>query len=116
MWNQIAQPISEKIGAPFTIAERRSVGGGCINQAYQISDGHHQFFVKINQATQIAMFEAEALGLKDIYESQTIRVPQPIGWGIAEGSAYIVMEWLALGRGRLTRGNAWAKIWRPCTG
>jgi fructosamine-3-kinase len=107
MWNQIAQHISEKIGAPFTIAERRSVGGGCINQAYQISDGHHHFFVKINQATQIAMFEAEALGLKEIYESQTIRVPQPIGWGIAEGSAYIVMEWLTLGSGQ---ANSWQRM------
>ena len=46
------------------------------------------------------MFEAETLGLKEIYDSHTIRVPQPICWGLADTSAYIVMEWLDLGYGK----------------
>jgi fructosamine-3-kinase len=100
MWNAIAQQISERTGISFTIEDRRSVGGGCINQAYRISDRNHAFFVKFNQASQMAMFEAEALGLKEIYDSQTIRVPKPIGWGLADGSAYIVMEWLDFGAGQ----------------
>ena len=64
-----------------------------------MGDGSRRFFVKFNQAAQIAMFEAEALGLKDMYDSHTIRVPQPICWGVAESSAYIVMEWLDFGSG-----------------
>ena len=103
MWTAIAQHISAQTGTAFTLKERRSVGGGCINQAYQVSDGRQSFFVKVNQATQVAMFEAEALGLKEIYDSQTIRVPRPICWGTAEGSAYLAMEWLELGGG----GDAW---------
>lgn len=99
MWTTIAAQISQKTGAPFEIQDRRSVGGGCINQAYQVSDGQRRFFLKLNQASQIAMFEAEALGLKEIYDSQTIRVPQPICWGVADRSAFIVMEWLELGSG-----------------
>jgi len=43
------------------------------------------------------MFEAEALGLKQMRETQAIRVPKPIGWGIAADSSYIVLEWLELG-------------------
>lgn len=107
MWDAIAQHISDKTGTPFTIQDRRSVGGGCINQAYRISDGNRDFFLKFNQASQMAMFEAEALGLKEMYDSRTIRVPQPICWGVADNSAYIVMEWLDFGYGK---GDSWQRM------
>jgi len=107
MWDAIARHISDKTGTPFTIQDRRSVGGGCINQAYRIGDGNRSFFLKFNQASQLAMFEAEALGLKEIYDSHTIRVPQPICWGLADTSAYIVMEWLDLGYGK---GDSWQRM------
>jgi fructosamine-3-kinase len=105
MWDAIAQRVSAKTGTPFTMQDHRSVGGGCINQAYRISDGHRHFFLKCNQASQIAMFEAEALGLQEMYDSHTIRVPQPLCWGLADSSAYIVMEWLDLGQ-----GDAWQRM------
>ncbi len=98
MWTAIAQHISAQTGTAFTVANRRSVGGGCINQTYQISDGRQRFFLKLNRAAQVAMFEAEALGLKDMDDSQTLRVPRPICWGTAEDSAYLVLEWLDLGQ------------------
>jgi fructosamine-3-kinase len=107
MWDEIARHISDKTGTPFTLQDRSSVGGGCINQAYRISDGSRSFFLKLNQASQMAMFEAEALGLKDMYESHTIRVPQPICWGLAGSSAYIVMEWLDFGYGG---DSAWQRM------
>jgi fructosamine-3-kinase len=107
MWTAIAQQISAKTGTDFTIKDRRSVGGGCINQAYQITDGRQRFFVKLNGASQVAMFEAEALGLREMYDSQTIRVPQPIGWGTAEGSAYLVLEWLDLGN---SKESSWRRM------
>jgi fructosamine-3-kinase len=107
MWTAIAQQISAKTGTAFSMQDRRSVGGGCINQAYQISDGDRHFFVKLNQASQVAMFEAEALGLQEMYDSQTIRVPKPIAWGTVDSSAYIVLEWLNLsGSG----SGAWGRM------
>ena len=54
---------------------------------------------------QVEMFVAEALGLKQMYGTQTIRIPQPICWGVADNSAYLVMEWLEFGRG--ARSSAW---------
>jgi fructosamine-3-kinase len=107
MWDAIAQHISDKTGTPFTIQDRSSVGGGCINQAYRISDGSRSFFLKLNRASQMAMFEAEALGLKEMYDSQTIRVPQPICWGVTDNSAYIAMEWLNFGYGK---GDSWQRM------
>ena len=99
MWNAIAQQISQTTRSPFQIRDRRSIGGGSINQAYSITDGERTYFLKLNQASQAAMFEAEALGLKQIAESHTIRAPRPICCGTAGSSAYIVMDWLDLGYG-----------------
>jgi fructosamine-3-kinase len=99
MWNQIASHISQATGQPFQGDHRRPVGGGSINQACALIDGDRAYFVKTNQASQIAMFEAEALGLRQIAATQTIRVPQPICWGTVNGTAYIALEWLDLGYG-----------------
>lgn len=102
MWEQIAAQISQATGQLFQIRHQRSVGGGSVNQAYALSglasSREQSYFVKLNQASRLAMFEAEALGLKQMAASQTIRVPQPICWGVAD-RAYIVLEWLNLGYG-----------------
>lgn len=97
MWSEIAEHITQASGQPFTIRNHRSVGGGSINQAYQVIDSDRSYFLKINRAVQIAMFEAEALGLKEIADTDTIRVPRPLCWGTANGSAYIVLDWLDFG-------------------
>lgn len=89
------------------MCDRKPVSGGSINQAYQISDSQHHYFVKLNQASKVAMFEAEANGLKEIDKSQSLRVPQPLGWGTAAGHSYIIMEWIALGRGHT---HAWSAM------
>ncbi|MGL5061841.1 MAG: fructosamine kinase family protein [Microcoleus sp.] len=97
MWDKIAARISEITAEKFQIESRSSVSGGCINQGYTISNNSRTYFAKLNQASQIAMFEAEALGLQQMGETQTIRVPKPICWGTEGNSAYIVLEWLDLG-------------------
>ena len=106
IWADIGAQISRTVGQPFQVAQTRSVGGGCINQAYEVSDGQTTFFVKLNQASKLAMFEAELAGLKEMYSSQTIRIPQPVCCGLAGGNAYIVMEWLDLG----SASSAWATM------
>ena len=110
MWDKIAAHISETTGETFSLDNRPSVSGGCINQGYSISSSSRAYFAKINQASQIAMFEAEALGLQQMRATQTIRVPEPICWGTKGNSAYIVLEWLDLG----SRGGerAWEEMGR----
>jgi fructosamine-3-kinase len=110
MWDKIAAHISETTGETFSLDNRHSVSGGCINQGYSISSSSRAYFAKINQASQIAMFEAEALGLQQMRATQTIRVPEPICWGTEGNSAYIVLEWLDLG----SRGGerAWEEMGR----
>ncbi|MFQ3618707.1 MAG: fructosamine kinase family protein [Cyanobacteriota bacterium] len=109
MWNAIADHIRQVTRAPLGSLRQRPVGGGSINQGYALTDERHAYFVKLNQATRVAMFEAEALGLQQIAATQTIRVPQPLCWGTAEGSAYLVLEWLDFGYGT---HRSWAEMGR----
>ncbi|WP_434683531.1 fructosamine kinase family protein [Pseudanabaena minima] len=97
MWDEIAIAISQTTGERFISDRRQAQSGGCINQATRISDGRRQFFVKSNTPNYLDMFAAEAIALKQMYATQTIRVPQPICWGIAGNVAYLVMENLDLG-------------------
>lgn len=109
MWTQIAQHISKVTEKEFSVNSHRSVSGGCINQGYAVTDGDCSYFVKLNSASEVVMFEAEALGLKQMLTTATIRVPKPICWGRVASSAYIVLEWLKLGSG----GNSsWQEMGR----
>jgi fructosamine-3-kinase len=99
VWTEIDAQISQATGEKFQTQQRKSVSGGCINQGYSLSNGNKKYFVKLNQASQVAMFEAEALGVKQMYNTNTIRVPKPVCYGVAGNSCYIVLEWLDMGRG-----------------
>jgi fructosamine-3-kinase len=109
MWTKIEAEITRSTGEKFQIQHRRSVGGGCINQGYALTDGQHTYFVKLNQASLIEMFEAEALGLQQMLETQSIYIPKPICWGAEGNSAYLVLEWLELGRGD---AHSWEEMGR----
>lgn len=96
MWRHISKEITAAIGEAFLVQAGRPVGGGCINSAYLVEDGAHRFFVKTNRASNLAMFEAEAEGLREISATHTIRVPAPICTGTALDSAFLVLEFLDL--------------------
>jgi protein-ribulosamine 3-kinase len=97
IWTTVAQRISDATGALFAARSQHAVGGGCINSATVLEDGKRRYFVKLNDASRLGMFEAEAEGLKDIARTRSVRVPEPVCWGTADGSAFIVLEFLDLG-------------------
>ncbi len=97
-WQAIAAHIGEITGEGFAPASPRSLGGGCINTAAKLSEGSRSYFVKTNRAGSLDMFEAEAEGLREMAATGTIRVPLPLCTGIAGSSAYLVMEYLDMGR------------------
>jgi len=96
-WTQIDKAIGETTGRSFRTHSARAVGGGCINDAYQLSDGQRRYFVKLNQAARLSMFEAEAEGLQAIVASRSILAPSPVCWGTQGDTAYLVLEHLDLG-------------------
>ena len=109
MWQEISQAIAKATQKSFKVEDTRSVSGGCINQGYQIKGDNQQYFVKLNQVSKVEMFQAEALGLKQMIATKTLVVPKPICWGVADNSSYIVLEWLDLGRGNSSCWQAMGK-------
>ncbi|MBD2627469.1 fructosamine kinase family protein [Trichormus variabilis] len=109
IWQEIDTHISQVTGQKFQTQQHLSVSGGCINQGYAVSDGKLVYFVKLNQASQVTMFEAEMLGLQQMHHTNTILVPQPLCWGTASNSSYIVLEWLEM---RDSDSKSWQEMGR----
>ena len=96
LWQQIESNISSHTGESFKIQEKHSVSGGEINNAFKISDDKTSYFVKTNRQQMAYMFEAEARALQQIFQTQTIKVPEPIHVGVSGHESYFVMSWLNL--------------------
>jgi protein-ribulosamine 3-kinase len=96
-WKEISAHISSASGEPFNAPRRRSVGGGSINAAHVLEDGEHSYFVKLNDAHLLDMFEAEAAGLEELRSANAIRVPHAVCSGISKGQCYLVLEYIPLG-------------------
>ena len=99
LWTKISDYISSQTAAEFTITDRQAVSGGSINSAYKLTSNNQTYFVKCNSENQLDMFKAEAAGLNEIALVNAIKVPQPVCCGVAEQSAYIVLEFIDLHSG-----------------
>ena len=97
LWDTVADALAAATGRPAVLTRQGTVGGGCINQAMQVQYGATTYFIKLNTASQVDMFAAEARGLEELRDSHTLRVPHPVCWGEDGHSAYLVMENLELG-------------------
>lgn len=107
MWSEIIKAINSQLKGDFTLKNYRSVGGGCINQTYQLIGENHDYFVKLNTVSSLEMFISEALSLKEIIQTKTILAPQPICYGTVENYSYLVLEYLPLGKGN---NSSWIKM------
>lgn len=93
-WNHIADAIAAASGKPFVLQRADSIGGGCINSAYRLLGERQSYFIKLNDANRLDMFEAEADGLQGLAAASAIRVPMPLCTGVEGSQAYLVMEYL----------------------
>ena len=98
-WNHIADAIAAASGKPFELKRADSIAGGCINSAYRLLGEQQSYFIKLNDATRLDMFEAEADGLKGLAAARAIRVPVPLCTGVEGSQAYLVMEYIETGGG-----------------
>jgi len=80
-------------------AQWSAVGGSALNATWRLDVGGVRYFVKVNAAPRLAMLEAEADGLRALARVGAIRVPAPVTTGTAAAAAFLVLEWLDLGRG-----------------
>lgn len=97
-WRNIETAIREATGTSFGIETRAGVGGGCINDCHVVRGRGLAFFVKLNSSARLSMFEAEAAGLAEIAATGTVRVPLPVCHGAGGGRAWLILEYVELGR------------------
>jgi len=98
-WQGIAADISSATGSPLSVSRAEPTGGGSINGAFRLDGGRQRFFVKLNLAGRLGMFEAELAGLVELATTNAVRVPAPICCGSDALFSWIVLEHLELGNG-----------------
>jgi len=96
----LAAQILSVTGKPFAPLRSEDHGGGCINRTAVLTgrDGL-RYFAKFNDAGRLPMFEAELEGLQELARTHAVRVPRPVCVGSADAQAFLVLEYLDLGRG-----------------
>ncbi len=87
--------LNQHFGKPVQVTHTSGVGGGCINDAHRLKTSEGPFFVKYNSASRYpGMFEAEAKGLLLLRNSNTVYVPEVIGFGEEGENSFLVLEFI----------------------
>lgn len=88
------------------ISEIRSIGGGCINEAFSLKTNVGKYFIKYNSASAYpGMFEQEASGLKILANTKTIEIPGVICSAETEEYAYLILQYIETGESPRTFWN-----------
>nr|MCS5571889.1 fructosamine kinase family protein [Pseudomonadales bacterium] len=75
---EIVDHIAGTLGLHLDIGSARSVSGGSINTSYCVRDTTGlRYFLKLNTAASLPIFEAEMDGLQALGGSNSLKVPQP---------------------------------------
>jgi fructosamine-3-kinase len=96
-WQSLGSALAGQLQLAPGKTRATPVLGGDINQAYRLELGKYRFFVKLNRAVLLPMFNAEKAGLEAIRLSRTLRVPEVFMAGIEGDYAFIVMEFIEFG-------------------
>lgn len=92
----LSAEIGRVLGRPFRAESTGEAGGGCIHRAVVLEGGGARWFVKLNAAGALPMFEAERDGLAALADADAFRVPRPLCSGVLDGQAFLVLEFLEL--------------------
>lgn len=95
-WQVLGDSLAAKLQLPPGDVRTTPQPGGDINQAYRLEFGKYRFFVKLNRAALLPMFDAEKAGLDAIRQSRALRVPDVFMTGREDDYAFIVMEFIEL--------------------
>lgn len=87
------------LGQSVEVIEMQFISGGNINTSAQVFSSEGVFFVKWNQlepATdgQPDLFAAEARGLDLLRETDTLHIPNVIGYGRQQEKSYLILDYV----------------------
>lgn len=89
------------LGQPVEVIEAQLVSGGNINTAAQVFSSEGVFLVKWNlfgQHEKQVMFETEAKGLDLLRQTDSLAIPQVIGYGQYGEKSYLILEYIDPGK------------------
>ena len=88
--------IEEQHGA---ITKSQGMGGSGWASFCRVSTAEREFFVKTSNKNCEQMFYGEAIGLRAMHATNTIRIPEVLKFGDSESGdgSYIIMDFLELG-------------------
>ena len=92
--NTLSEMVNQAFGNSVNISNYNAVGGGCINQCYQLQINNQYYFIKCNKAQLLDMFDKEHDGLIALAKYSEINVPRAINIGTVEGNSYLLMEFV----------------------
>lgn len=97
--NRIKSFVAENLGVSISYIGFSMVGGGSINQTYQLLiNKKEKFFCKINSSSLFPqMFEKERKGLALLASKKIIRVPAVIGTLLETDNQVLLLEWIEQG-------------------
>jgi fructosamine-3-kinase len=103
------QFFSDELNLPVSPVQFHTVGGGSINNTYQlIVEGGSKFFLKVNSATKYPnLFQKEKKGLEFLNSQKILRVPSVIVCNEFDNYQILVMEWI---EGGLETERSWKKF------
>jgi len=92
---QIEIFLTEKVGRPVEVKSQKSLGGGCINEAFQVKTNEGNYFVKYNITSKFSgMFLSEAKGLEILSNASEIDVPKVICENSDEKYSFLLLNYI----------------------
>lgn len=96
----ISSAVLEQIEAAVGAVKRDQFDtqpGGDINRSFQLQTvAGERYFIKLNQASALFMFEAEQRALRELAAAKVIRVPNPVLAEVADEHAFLLLEYIEL--------------------
>jgi protein-ribulosamine 3-kinase len=101
-WKMLFKQFEILLNQDFNNCTVRNVSGGCINQTFVLENYHQRYFVKLNHTHLQKMFLSEMSGLKELAQTHTIKVPEPLICGIVGTQAFLLMRYFEVGQANKT--------------
>jgi len=86
--------ICETIDEQLKVINISPISGGCIHNAQKVVTNKGNYFIKMNQASDLNMFKTEYSGLELLRDTGEIDVPEPIACGVRDGQAYLLLNFI----------------------
>lgn len=103
------QILSNKLGLKISSLQLHSIGGGSINDTYQVKmNSNRKLFLKLNSIAKYPrLFEKEKNGLEFLDKQKIIHVPAVISCEEIDNYQILLLEWI---EGGLKSGDFWKQF------